>query len=68
MTSKKFIEAFADEKLRKNFEKGGKVLRQEAIENGFKTNLIGIQTFLANCEMSTQMEQYYQLCIPYAID
>jgi len=66
MKNLELVNAFVDKK--ELFKQGGKTLRREAINNGFKTNPIGISTFLSNCELDTEVENFYQLCIPYAID
>jgi hypothetical protein len=45
------------------FKKGLETLKREAIANSYKTNLIGLETFIANCELSQEMENFYKLCI-----
>jgi len=55
-------------KNQEEFKKGAEVLKKEARENGFKLTLIGLETFLDNCEIDGQADSFYRLCIPFAIE
>jgi len=55
------IKSFA--KDTKPFKKGRETLCREAVANGYKTTHLGLETFLDNCELPTEIDSFYRLCI-----
>ena len=66
MNYKKLIEHFSESQ--DIFRQGAETLKKEAIENGFKLTVVGLQTFLDNCEIEADVNNFYQLCIPFAVE
>ena len=66
MDNNELLKVFA--KSTELFEEGARTLVKEAKTNGYSMTLTGLTTFLDNCNLRTDILNFYTLCIPFAIN